>query len=198
MYPTAKVVSLIGRPRDHGRDEAIHRAAIEVLTEVGYDRTTIESIASRAQVSKATIYRRYKNKQEILLAAVDSHATCLLPSVDTGSLRGDLIQLITEHIKTLKGPEGELLMNLLTIAHRDPEFGKVLIKSKPIVADGESAKIFERALMRGEISKNANIDFLGDVIPSIFSHRIFVTHQPVDRKFIEQLVDDLIIPALKR
>lgn len=198
MCPANKVVSLIGRPRDLARDEAIHDAAIEVLSEVGYDRTTIEAIATRAHVSKATIYRRYKNKQEILLAAVDAHATCLLPSVDTGSLRGDLIQLITEHIKTLKGPEGELLMSLLTIAHRDPELGKVLSQSKPIVADRESAKIFERAIARGDISKDADIEFLGDVIPSIFSHRIFITHQPVDRKFIEQLVDHLVIPALKK
>jgi AcrR family transcriptional regulator len=198
MCPAGKVVSLIGRPRDLARDEAIHQAALAVLSEVGYDRTTVESIAQRAQVGKATIYRRFKNKEEILMAAMREHASCSLPQIDTGSLRGDLIALITEHVKLLKGPEGELMMSLLSIAHRDPELGKLLNQNSPIEADSESSKIFNRAIKRGEISKKANIAFLSDVVPSIITHRIFITHQPVDKKFIEQLVDELLIPALNK
>jgi AcrR family transcriptional regulator len=198
MCPAAKVVSLIGRPRDHARDEAIHMAALELLTEVGYERTTIEGIAARAHVSKATIYRRFKNKQEILMAAMNEHAVCSLPQIDTGSLRSDLIELISEHVKALKGPDGELLMGLLSSAHRDPELGKLLPQNRPAIADTVSAAIFERAMTRKEISKNANIDFLGEVIPAIFSHRLFITHQSVNRKFIEHLVDDLLIPALNK
>jgi AcrR family transcriptional regulator len=198
MCPAAKVVSLIGRPRDHGRDEAIHEAALELLSEVGYDRTTIEGIAARAHVSKATIYRRFKNKQEILMAAMGEHAVCALPQIDTGSLRSDLIELISEHVKALKGPDGELMMGLLSSAHRDPELGKLLPQNRPAINDTVSAAIFERALARKEISKDANLEFLGEVIPAIFSHRLFITHQSVNRTFIEHLVDDLLIPALKK
>lgn len=198
MRPAAKVVSLIGRPRDHGRDEAIHEAALELLSEVGYDRTTIEGIAARAHVSKATIYRRFKNKQEILMAAMGEHAACALPQIDTGSLRSDLIELISEHVKALKGPDGELMMGLLSSAHRDPELGKLLPQNRPAINDTVSAAIFERALARKEISKDANLEFLGEVIPAIFSHRLFITHQSVNRTFIEHLVDDLLIPALKK
>jgi AcrR family transcriptional regulator len=198
MCPAAKVVSLIGRPRDHGRDEAIHEAALDLLSEVGYDRTTIEGIAARAHVSKATIYRRFKNKQEILMAAMGEHAACALPQIDTGSLRSDLIELISEHVKALKGPDGELMMGLLSSAHRDPELGKLLPQNRPAINDTVSAAIFERALARKEISKDANLEFLGEVIPAIFSHRLFITHQSVNRTFIEHLVDDLLIPALKK
>jgi AcrR family transcriptional regulator len=198
MCPAGKVASLIGRPRDLARDEAIHQAALAVLSEVGYDRTTVEAIAQRAQVGKATIYRRFKNKEEILMAAMREHASCSLPQIDTGTLRGDLISLITEHVKLLKGPEGELMMSLLSIAHRDPELGKLLNQNSPIEADSESSKIFDRAIKRGEISKKANIAFLSDVVPSIITHRIFITHQPVDKKFIEQLVDEVLIPALNK
>lgn len=198
MCPAAKVVSLIGRPRDLARDEAIHEAALEVLSEVGYDRTTVEAIATRAHVSKATIYRRYKNKQELLMAAMGEHAACSLPQIDTGSLRGDLIELISEHVKALKGPDGELLMALLSSAHRDPELGKLLPQNKPIINDSTSVQIFERALARKEISTSANLEFLGEVVPAIFSHRLFITHQSVNRKFIEHLVDDLLIPALNK
>ena len=198
MCPAAKVVSLIGRPRDHGRDEAIHEAALELLSEVGYDRTTIEGIAARAHVSKATIYRRFKNKQEILMAAMGEHAACALPQIDTGSLRSDLIELISEHVKALKGPDGELMMGLLSSTHRDPELGKLLPQNRPAINDTVSAAIFTRALARKEISKDANLEFLGEVIPAIFSHRLFITHQSVNRTFIEHLVDDLLIPALKK
>ena len=198
MCPAAKVISLVGRPRDTSRDEAIHAAAIEILSEVGYDRTTIEAIAARAHVSKATIYRRYPSKQELLLAAVGEHAACTLPAIDTGSLRGDLIELISEHIKALKGPDGELLMGLLSSAHRDAELGKLLPQNKVVVQENESKRIFDRAIARKEISPHANIEFLGEVVPAIFSHRIFISHQPVNKKFIEQLVDDLILPALNK
>lgn len=198
MCPASKMASLIGRPRDHARDEAIHRAALAVLSEVGYDRTTVEAIAHRAQVGKATIYRRFKNKEEILMSAMREHAACTLPRIDTGNLRDDLIKLIAEHVKLMKGPEGELMMSLLAIAHRDPELGKLLNQKSPIEADQESAEIFDRAIARGEISAKANIAFLSEVVPSIITQRIFITHQPVNQKFIEQLVDDVLIPALNK
>ncbi len=198
MCPAAKVAALIGRPRDFGRDEAIHQAALALLSEVGYDRTTVEAIAHRAQVGKATIYRRFKNKEEILMSAMRQHAACTLPRIDTGNLRDDLITLISEHVKLLNGPEGELMMSLLGIAHRDPELGKLLNGKEFIESDHESAKIFQRALERGEISQKANISFLTEVFPSIITQRIFITHQPVNKRFIEQLVDDVLIPALNK
>jgi len=198
MRPAAKVASLIGRPRDLARDDAIHEAALALLSEVGYDRTTVEAIAQRARVGKATIYRRFKNKEEILISAMREHASCALPHINTGTLRGDLIALISEHVKLLKGPEGELMMSVLSIAHREPELGKLLNQRSPIEDDRESAAIFQRAIARGEISKRANIEFLSDVVPSIITQRIFITQQPVNLKFIEQLVDDLLIPALNK
>lgn len=198
MCPAAKVASLMGRPRDIGRDEAIHQAALALLSEVGYDRTTIEAIAHRAQVGKATIYRRYKNKEEILMSAMRGHVACTLPHIDNGNLRDDLIQMISEHIKLLNGPEGELMMSLLAIAHRDPELGRHLNERNIIEADQEIAELFNRAIARGEISKKSNITFLMDVVPSIITQRLFITHQQINQRFIEQLVDDLLIPALNK
>ena len=198
MCPAAKVATLLGRPRDHGRDEAIHEAAISLLSEVGFDRTTIEAISQRAHVGKATIYRRFKNKEEILLSAMNAHTACALPRINTGNLRDDLISLIHEHVKILKGPDGELKMNLLSIAHRDPEFGKLLGEVNPVEGEKQTEEIFERAIARGEISESADIPFLTEVVPSIITNRLFITHQPVNQKFIEKLVDQLLIPSLNR
>jgi AcrR family transcriptional regulator len=197
MCPAAKVAALIGRPRDQGRDQAIHQAAIAVLADVGFDRTTIEAIAQRAHVGKATIYRRYRNKEEIVMAAMREHTICTLPQIDCGNLRDDLVTLISEHVKLLKGPDGELMMSILSIAHRDPELGKLLNKNNPIDTDSQASAIFERAISRGEVSKNFNFNFFSEVVPSIITHRIFITHQPVNKVFIEQLVDELLMPALR-
>jgi hypothetical protein len=106
--------------------------------------------------------------------------------------------MIHEHVKILKGPDGELKMSLLSIAHRDPELGKLLAEHNPIEAERQSAEVFERAISRGEISKSADIAFLSEVVPSIITNRIFITHQPVNQKFIEQLVDHLLMPSLTR
>ena len=101
-------------------------------------------------------------------------------------------------MKILKGPEGELMMSILTIAHREPELGKLLNENSPIETDSERDALFQRAIARGEISAKVDFDFLSEVVPSIITNRIFITHQPVNQKFIEKLVDELLMPSLTR
>ena len=197
MCPASKVSSLLGRPRDDKRDQAIQSAAIEVMQEVGYERCTIEAIAAKAHASKATIYRRWKNKQELLVSAVTRYTFCTPPEIDEGNLRDDLIEMISERIKTLKGPDGAVVSVLLTAAKNDPELGKLIPTSIRESQDDSVMHIIERGIKRGEISKDANIDLLLEILPGVFSYRIFMTHQPVNRKFIEQLVDGILLPSLQ-
>lgn len=197
MCPASKVSSLLGRPRDNQRDDAIQNAAIELMQEVGYERCTIEAIATRAHASKATIYRRWNNKQELILSAVTRHTFCSPPEIDSGNLRDDLIEMISDRIKNLKGPDGAVVSVLLTAAKNDPELGKLIPTSIRASQDDSVMHIIERGIKRGEISKDANIDLLLEILPGIFTYRIFMTHQPVNRKFIEQLVDGILIPSLQ-
>jgi len=197
MCPTSKVTSLLGRPRDEKRDEAIQSAAIELMQEVGYERCTIEAIAAKAHASKATIYRRWKNKQELLLSAVTRHTFCTTPEINQGNLREDLIEMISERIKNLKGPDGAVVSVLLTAAKNDPELGKLIPSSIRENQDDSVMHIIERGIKRGEISKDANVELLLEILPGIFTYRIFMTHQSVNRKFIEQLVDGILIPSLQ-
>ena len=197
MCPAAKVSALLGRPRDDKRDEAIQSAAIELMQEVGYERCTIEAIAARAHASKATIYRRWNNKQELILSAVTRHTFCSPPEIDSGNLRVDLIEMISEKIKNLKGPDGAIVSVLLTAAKNDPELGKLIPTSIRETQDDSVMHIIERGIKRGEISKDANIELLLEILPGIFTYRIFMTHQSVNRKFIEQLVDGILIPSLQ-
>jgi len=192
------ITTLIGRPRDASRDIAIENAAIELLREVGYEHVTVESVAHRAQVSKATIYRRWKNKAELLTDSVRHYAFCKSPGIDTGSLRGDLIEVISEKIKTMKSADGQLIAGLLTAAKGDTDLAQILTQTLNEYASVAHSAIFERAILRGEMSKSAKREIVLELVPAVISFRIFMSHQNVNRKFIEHFVDDVLIPILNK
>lgn len=191
------IASCLGRPRDRSRDTAIEKATIELLGEVGYEQITIESIAIRAGVSKTTIYRRWKNKAELMADAVHHYAFCKSPTIDTGSLRGDLIEIITEKVRAMKSADGQFIKGLMTAARRDGDLSAVLANSLSEYAASAHSVIFERARNRGEISKSAKTEVIMELVPAVISFRIFMSHQSVNRKFIEHFVDDVLIPTIK-
>ena len=193
-----KTLCIKGRPRDSKREDAISEAAISLIQEVGYERCTIEAIALKAGVSKATIYRRWKNKQEVIAHAISCHAFSQTPGIDTGNLRDDLVELLLAKVKVLKGPDGAVIASIMSASKMDPELAKAIPHS---VRDGESQVhevILERAIKRGEISLNANLELLAEITPAIMTYRIFMSQQPVNRKFIESLVDDVLIPSAQK
>lgn len=192
------VLSLVGRPRDSKREVAIAQATIDLIQEVGYERCTIEAIAHKARVSKATIYRRWKNKQEVIVNTVSHHAFCKTPAINTGNLRDDLVELLLAKVKVLKGPDGAVIASIMTASKVDPELGKAIPNS---IRDSEihmHEDILERAIKRGEISPGANLELLAEITPTIMTYRIFMSQQSVSRKFIEQLVDDVLIPSVQK
>src|SRR4051794_23590692 len=92
-----------GRPRDPARDEAILGAALGLVAECGYERTTVDKIAARAGVSKPTIYRRWPHgKDELVAAAVSARREDMKPDIDTGSLRGDLLALVAQNVESVR------------------------------------------------------------------------------------------------
>jgi len=197
MAPASNISRLLGRPRDLSREHAIETAAIELVQEVGYERCTMGAIAERARASKATIYRRWRNKQELLVSALQQHSLNAPIDVDNGNLREDLIELITEKVKVFKSPDGALISELLSAAQVDAELGRLLPNSIREQQDLSIVQVLNRGIERGEISPAANIELLLEIIPAIFAYRIFTTRQNVNQKFIEQLVDQIILPALQ-
>ncbi|MBC7464014.1 MAG: TetR/AcrR family transcriptional regulator [Actinobacteria bacterium] len=190
------ISTLLGRPRDASRDVVIEKAAIELLREVGYERLSIEAVALRAQVSKSTIYRRWKNKAELIADAVHHYAFCKMPSIDSGTLRGDLIEIITEKVKTMKSADGQLFAGLMAASRTDNDLSDLLTKSMADGAGSVHSAVFERAIERGEISANASLETVLEIAPAVITYRLFMSHQNVNRKFIEHLVDDVLLPVL--
>ena len=189
--------SLRGRPRDPRRREAILRAAIELVGEVGYDRMTVEAIAGRAGVSKPTIYRRWPGgKKEIVLEAIRiKHADAdALP--DQGSLRGDLfalLQTMIEHIHEDAHLAGGLISQL-----RESEELSTLLREDVVGYERcRVDKLLARAVGRGELSADARITPLfHDLAGSLIFSRAVITGEPLDEAFLSELVDHVLLPVL--
>ena len=191
------IAQCIGRPRDKSRDVAIENAAVEILREVGYEQLTIEAVASRAQVSKATIYRRWKNKAAMVADSVHHYAFCKAPTIDTGTLRGDLIEVLAEKVKTMKSADGQLIAGLMCMARTDDDLSEVLTERLSGYASAAHAAIFDRAVLRGEIPANAKRELVIQLVPAVIGFRIFMARENVNRKFIENFVDEVLLPVLQ-
>jgi AcrR family transcriptional regulator len=187
------------RPSRRGdeREQAILRAAFEILTEVGYEALRLDAVAARARASKATLYRHWAGKPALVAEAI---RVCkggggMVP--DTGSLRGDLIAWFSEMAEATTGEEGPLLAGLVMAMHTDSELAaemRAMHSSKSPIA----RMICERAEARGELRPGYHVDLIEEIVPGqLFMHSI-VFGGPLDEQFIVHVVDDIVLPLLTR
>jgi AcrR family transcriptional regulator len=181
-----------------GRDVAICDATLALLVEVGYDRMSMDAVAARAHASKATIYRRWPGKQELVLEAVRSRGPGLVVPEDTGSLRGDLVATYTNAVHGTAAEDVELIAGVLRAMRSAPELADCvrsqMVESKCAV----SKVIVDRAIARGELAAGSDHLLLHEVAGALWFHRILVVGAPVDDAFIAHVVDDVLIPTLDR
>lgn len=189
----------LGRKRDHTRDPEILAAALEVLAETGYDGMTIDMVAARAKAGKATLYRRWPSKAELVLDAVacmkrgDVDAAAL---PDTGTLRGDLIAMIRPHSIEDGERKLKLMAGLMTMLSRSPELAEAANAAVVEPRAAAHRMLMRRAVERGEISPDCDIDTLSLVAPSMAAYRALILLQPGDRDFYVSVIDSVILPAV--
>ena len=191
------IAQCIGRPRDKSRDIAIEKATVELLREIGYESITMDLVALRARVSKATIYRRWKNKAALVADAVHHYAFCKMPIIDTGSLREDLIEVVSEKVKIMTSADGQLISGLMSTARDDSDLFEFLHQPLSEKASAAGAAIFDRAVLRGEIPSNAKREQVFQLVPAIIGFRVFMSREDITHKFIEDFVDEVLLPVLQ-
>ena len=178
-----------GRPRDPAVDEAIHQAAIEVLSERGWVRSSIEEIAERAGVSKASIYRRYPSKAALALAAVAADRQAKFPSVDTGSVWGELTAFALGAERMSRTPCRKILCGLIAEGPVDPEVAAMLRQAWQFRRDLIHG-IVGRGVARHELRANTDPETLLELIDGPLMLRVLITGLPVDPAFADRLVED--------
>ncbi|MEY9891425.1 AcrR family transcriptional regulator [Catenulispora sp. MAP12-49] len=183
-----------GRKRDASRDDALCQAALELLAEVGYDRLTIDAVASRAGAGKATCYRRWAGKAELTVDAIGRmKAQPELP--DTGTLRGDLVELTchfhdTEDAAFRTDVQAGLVSGLVRDAKLREVFAEQFIAPRKAVF----RTVFQQAVERGEIAPVPNYELLSDVVPSMVFHRMIMTGKAPDPEFVQTIIDQIVLP----
>lgn len=189
----------LGRKRDHTRDPEILDAALEVLAETGYDGMTIDMVATRAKAGKATLYRRWASKAELVIDAVACmkkgdliHAE--LP--DTGTLRGDLVAMIKPHSIEDGEKKLQIMAGLMSMLSREPELAEAANAAIVEPRAAVNRVLMHRAVERGEISADCDIDTLSLISPSMAAYRVLILRKPVDRAFLISLIDGVIMPAV--
>jgi len=187
----------VGRPRSEAREQAILDAALELVVEVGYDRLSMDALAERARASKATIYRHWSGKAEVVAEAVRCRQCHQLSDPDTGSLRGDLLVMLREIGASLAAEDGALVAGVLFAARTDPVLAGLM---RAQAAEGKSAvarRIVDRAVARGEVPASADPQSITEVLPAMLFMRLLITGEPIDQAFSEHVVDDLVVPVLR-
>ena len=182
-----------GRPRDARVDGAVVAATLALLAEEGYTRVTVEKIATRAGVGKASLYRRWPDKVSIVLEAISRNPR--RPSApDTGNLRGDALTYLrsltryrTAHSEAISAISGEALCS----APFAEAFRAGM--TDPVIAD--MRVIVQRAIVRGELPANTDVELLATLPPSLlFMQRLLSEHRP-DGGFVERIVDQFFSPG---
>jgi AcrR family transcriptional regulator len=184
-----------GRPRSAELDEAVLAATVELAGEVGVNRLSMDDVAVRAKVSKATIYRRWASKEALVLDALRA-AMVPIEDVDTGSLRGDLEHYLRELVNRFHtGKMRDVLPHLIGVACHDANLRCSLddymrTRRVPLYL------ILERGVARGELGVDTDLDVLIDLILGPFVYRKLLAHTPIDEVFVEKLLG-FVLPNLR-
>jgi AcrR family transcriptional regulator len=188
------------RPRVEGDREAeILDAALELLASSGYDRLTMDAVATAAKASKATLYRRWDTKAELVVDALSrAKGAPQLKAVDTGTLRGDLIGIACNDGGINDDRVLAVMASVITALHHDREFADLFHERFLVVKFQQARQVYERAQRRGEIAPDVDLELLVPTLAAIILHRAFVLRLPVDDATVLRIIDEIVIPAATR
>lgn len=180
-----------GRPRSEKAHKAILAAAAELLLERGLAEVSMDAVADRAGVSKATIYRWWPSKETLALDALYARWAAAAPVPrDTGSLRGDLIELLRPWVRLVRtGSYARVTAALLAEAQTDQAFAAQYQQHITRPRRDEAREIFGRAVERGEVPAGTDIEVAIDLIYGPLYLRLLQGHAPLSDEFVDALVD---------
>lgn len=186
-----------GRPRDAAREAHILSVVYTLLTEVGYDALTFEEVARRAGASKATLYRRWKNKRDMVSAALRAMPARRddADEIDTGSLRGDLLALCRRLLTTMQSTDGQTALLLLQAGIEDPGLCDQIERTVGPTGARLPASVIDAAVRRGELPCEVDPFAYEEVVGAVVLLRR-MNGLDCDDSYLETLVDHVVVPAL--
>ncbi len=185
-----------GRPRDPSRDGVIRAAILRLLAEVGYGALTMDAVASEAGVGKATIYRRWRTKQDLVVDTIaDLNRDEAVPE-DTGSLEGDLRSLMRGYVSVITGPTGAATQSLLSTIPRQPALAEAFREGPLGVWRDTFEQIWCRAQARGEVPPGAPPLLVAETTSALLVQRWLLTGRPVDEAYADEVLESVVLPVI--
>ncbi len=182
-----------GRPRSAEADRAILNATVDLLATRGLGALSIEEVAARAGVGKATIYRRWSSKGLLALDAFVDSFQAEQPLPDTGTLRGDLIAALTAWVRAVTQTSmGPLLTGLIAEAQHDSSLRAAWRERVLEPLRSQHRIMLDRAIARGEIPATVDREVVLDLFFGAAQHRLLLGHLPLTDEFIAEVVDVIL------
>lgn len=179
----------IGRPRSEETRKSILSAAYGLLLEDGFKNVTVDGIAERSGVSKATIYKWWPNKAAVVLDGFFEESEEILQIPDTGTVQKDLLIQAKNLAAFLTSPKGKVITELIAEGQFDQniaeEYRRRYFSPRRLI----SQKIFDRGIQRGELSENLDIGLSIDLIFAPIFYRLLITGESLDVDYVENLID---------
>ncbi len=186
-----------GRPRDASRDAALRTAALEVMADVGYRALTMDAVAAHARAGKATIYRRWESKLELVIDTCNQLVQRSVPEPDSGSIATDLREFLSAFASFLTGPVGKAAQALVGELPHEPELAEAFRESFLLPQRAMLRRTIERGVERGEIRWDAPVDTVVELAGAALIHRLMLTGEPLDERFVDRLLDEALLPLLR-
>jgi len=185
------------RRRGAELESAILDAAWEQLIAEGYEHFTVDTVAARARTSKPVLYRRWKTREDLLRDTVRHRGAADPPSIpDTGTLRGDLLALLTR-ANNDRNPMAALVSSMLGSYYNQAGPTPAELREAFLTPRGSIVEqVVNRAVERGEIDPARLTPRIIDLPFDLFRHEMMMTLKPVPDHVLRQIVDDIFIPLV--
>jgi AcrR family transcriptional regulator len=189
------------RRRGAALEDAILEAAFAELSEVGYTSFTVEAVAARARTGKASIYRRWPTKQDLVLDALCQLPTpeqCgLEPVLDESMTTFDVLREVAHAIsRVLLSPAGDAMRSVKCEAAADPELARAIDERFQAPRRAFLLALLRRGVERGEVRPDAVNPLIADVLPAVLTHRVILQREPLTEADIIDIVEQIVIPLI--
>ena len=186
-----------GRPRDPSRDGVIRAAILSLLAEVGYGALTMDAVAAEAGVGKATIYRRWRTKEDLVVDTISAINRAEMPVPDTGSLEGDLREMLHAVVASMNGPNGAATQSLLSTIPHHPALAEAFREGPLGIWRQGFDQIFARAEARGELRPGLAGTVVAEAITAPLVQRWLVRAERVTEAYADEVLEQVVLPMLR-